>query len=331
MGMMLTVLKKHGFPILIAVIASAAHAQQKPQLPGGYPNKPLRIIVASAPGGSTDFTARLIMGKLGERWGVPVVIENRSGAIGAIGVDLVAKGNPDGYTLLAAPKSGLINVSLISQVPYDVRKDLAPVTRFNSQPYLLTVNMSVPASSVKELIAHARSKPGALNYASTGPGSTAHLAMELFNSMAGIKMEHIPYKGGGPGLTALMGGHVQLLFSGATGVMPHAKSGKLKLLGVSSLKRSRLLPDLPTVAESGLPGFESTGWYGLLAPVRTPPAIVAALNREVVLILNQPAMQEAFAADGAEIAPDTPAEFKGIINKEFEELAKLIKNLNLKL
>ena len=315
----------------IACIATAIHAQGKPSLPGGYPNKPIRVIVASAPGGSTDLTARLVMGKLGERWGIPVVIDNRSGAIGAIGVELVAKGTPDGYTLLAAPKSGLINVSLITKVSYDVRKDLAPISRFSTQPYVLAAAVSLPVNSVKELIAYAKSKPGALNYASTGAGSTAHLAMELFMSMAGVNMEHIPYKGGGPGLTALMGGHVQLLFGGATGVMPHTKSGKLKTLAVSSLKRSRLLPELPTVAESGLPGFESIGWYGLLAPFRTPPAIVLALNRELIQILNLPSIQEAFAADGAEIAPDSPAEFKGVITREFEELAKLIKDLNLKL
>lgn len=330
MDRIITALKNTAL-IACVCVATIAHAQQKPLLPGNYPHKPIRVIVASAPGGSTDFSARLIMGKLGERWGIPVVVDNRSGAIGAIGVDLVAKGNADGYTLLAAPKSGLINVSLVTEVPYDVLKDLAPISRFSSQPYVLAANASLPVSSVKELIAYAKSKPGALNYASTGTGSTAHLAMELFKSMAGINMEHIPYKGGGPGLTALMGGHVQVLFAGATGVMPHAKSGKLKTLAISSLKRSRLLPDLPTVAESGLPGFESIGWYGLLAPVRTPPAIVVALNREIIQILNQPAIQDAFTGDGAEIAPDTPAEFKNVMIKEFDELAKLIKDLNLKL
>ena len=324
MGMMLTVLKKHGLPILIAVIASAAHAQQKPQLPGGYPNKPLRIIVASAPGGSTDFTARLIMGKLGERWGVPVVIENRSGAIGAIGVDLVAKGNPDGYTLLAAPKSGLINVSLISQVPYDVRKDLAPVTRFNSQPYLLTVNMSVPASSVKELIALAKSKPGQLNYASSGAGTGVHLATEVFKNVTGTDMVHVPYKGTAPALTGTMSDQVQLTIMIATAVLPAIKSGKVRALGVTSLKRTPLALDVPTISEF-VPGYEWTGWYGLAAPRGTPREIITKLYNGQLNALKSAEFQERLTSLGADPIGTTPEEYAAHIRRQVEKMRVAIK------
>ena len=325
-----TVLKSAAL-IAFFCITNAAHAQQKPSLPGDFPNKPVRVIVATSPGGNANFNTQLVMGKLGERWNTPVVMDNRPGALGIIGTDLVAKALPDGYTLLSSFTSGIVTLSLLTKVPYDVQKDLAPISKFSSAPFVLAIPASLPVNSVKELIAYAKSKPGALNFGSTGIGSTAHLAAELFMAKTGTKMVHIPYKGGGPGLIALVGGEVQLFFSGASSVMAHAKTGQLKVLGVGSLKRSPQLPDLPTIAESGVPGYEVTGWYGLFAPVRTNPAIILALNREITQILNLPAIQERFTANGADIAPGSPKEFKDGIASEFETMGTLIKGLNIKM
>ena len=317
--------------IAFICITNAAHAQQKPLLPGNYPSKPIRVIIGAAPGGNANFNTQLVMGKLGERWNTPVVIDNRSGALGIIGTDLVAKAVPDGYTLLSSFTSSIVTLSLLTKVPYDVQKDLAPISKFSSAPFVLAIPGSLPVNSVKELIAYAQSKPGALNFGSTGIGSTAHLAAELFMAKTGTKMVHVPYKGGGPGLIALVGGEVQMFFSGASSVMAHAKSGQLKVLGVGSLKRSPQLPDLPTIAESGVPGYEVTGWYGLFAPARTNPAIILALNREITQVLNLPAIQERFTANGADIAPGSPKEFKDGIASELETMGTLIKGLNIKM
>lgn len=314
----------------LACVATVTDAQQRPQLPGNYPNKPIRVIVAAAQGGGTDITARLVMAKLSERWSHPIVIDNRaSGVGGALAVNLGAKADPDGYTLLAVPSSSLIIVPLMSKVEYDVRKDFAPISRLVSGSYVLAVNASLPVNSVRELIAYAKSKPGALSYASPGIGTTGHLTMELFMSMTGVDMVHIPYKGTGPGTIALIGGEVQLLFGGATSLIPHAKSGKLKALAVSSPKRSRLVPDLPTVSEAGVPGFEVTGWYSLLAPAGTPSAIILALNKEITQILNMPNIQEMALATGTEVVPGSPAEFKNAIAKEIVLWTKLFKETNL--
>ncbi len=311
--------------------AGAACAQQKPQLAERYPVKPIRFVVATGAGGGTDFTARLIAAHLSERWNHPFVIENRGGASGVIAGELVARASADGYTLLAAPSSVLVNLPLLSKVPYDVVRDFAPITRLTSASYLLAVTTTLPVSSVKDLVAYVKNKPGGISYASSGVGTSAHLASELFKSVAGIDMVHVPYKGTGPALTDLIGGHVQAQFGGATSMIPLAKSGKLKALAVTSLKRSRFNPDLPTIAESGYPGFEVTGWYSLLAPARTNPAIIAALNKEVTAILGMPDIQEKFAADGAEVAPGTPAQFKDAFAKELAKWSKVIKDANLKL
>ena len=316
---------------MVIACVSAVHAQQKPQLPDRYPNKPIRFIVSSGAGGGTDFTARLIAAKLSERWNHPFVIENRSGASGVIAADLVAKASPDGYTFLAAASSILVNLPLLSKVPYDVTRDFAPISRLTSAPYLLAVTASLPVGSVKEFVAYAKSRPGGISYASSGAGSSAHLVSELFMSVTGISMVQVPYKGTGPALIDLIGGHVQAQFGGATSMMPLARSGKLKALAVTSLNRSRFNPDLPTVAESGYPGFEVTGWYSLSAPAATNPAIVAALNREITAILSAPDIQENFAADGAEVAPGTPAQFREALAKEIAKWSKVIKEANIKL
>ena len=273
----------------------------------------------------------MVAGYLSERWNHPFVVDNRSGASGVIAAELVARAAPDGYTLLAAPSSVLVNIPLLSKVPYDVKRDFAPISRLTSASYVLAAPASLPVNSVSELISYAKAKPGGISYASSGIGTSAHLASELFMSVTGIKMVHIAYKGTGPALTDLVGGHVQALFGGATSIIPLAKSGKVKALAVTSLKRSRLLPDLPTIAESGFPGFEVTGWYSVMAPTGTSNAIVLALNKEITQILSRPDIQEKFAADGAEAVPGTPAEFRAAFNKELDKWAKVIKEANLKI
>ncbi len=320
-------------PIVITLVCAqgAAFAQQRPQLPGDYPNRPIRVIVAAAPGGGTDLMSRLIMGKVGERWGNPFVVDNRSGAGGTIGVDLVAKAPANGYTLLTVAMSGLATVPLLSKVPYDPQQDFVPVSEFAAQSSVLAIAGGLPVNSVKELIAHAKSKPGVLNAATTGIGTSTHLTMELFKSMAGIDVANISYKGTGETMIALIGGQVDLLFGAAPGVTPHAKSGKVKMLAVTSLKRSAFLPDLPTLSEAGVPGFEVTGWYGLLAPAGTSPAIVTALNREINQILNLPDVKAKLADDGAEITPGSPQQFRDTIAKEIVKWRKLLKESNLKL
>lgn len=317
--------------LAVPACVTAVHAQQIPRLPDKYPNKPIRIVVATSSGGGTDFTTRLVAGYLSERWGHPFVIDNRGGASGVIAAELVAKATADGYTLLGTPSSVLVNIPLLGKVTYDVKRDFAPVSRLTSASYLLAVTASLPVSSVKELISYTKSKPGGISYASSGIGTSAHLASELFKSVTGANMVHVPYKGTGPALTDLIGGHVQAQFGGVTSMIPLAKSGKLKALGVTSLKRSRLLPDLPTVAESGYPGFEVTGWYSIMAPAGTPAAIVLALNREITRILNMPEIQEKFATDGAETVPGTPTQFRDAFAKEIDKWTKVIKEANLKL
>lgn len=316
--------------LLFVIGASAiAYAQQKPALPDNYPRKAIRIVVASAAGGGTDFAARLIGTSLSERWGIPVVIDNRTGASGAIAVDVVAKANPDGYTLLMTPKSAIIAVALISKVAYDTRRDLVPISMISAQPYVLVTTASLPSNSVKELIGYAKSKPNALSYASAGVGADGHLTMELFKSMAGVSMEHVSFNGTGPGMIALLGGHIQLLFGTTLSVSPHAKSGRIKMLAVTSLKRTPLLPDVATVSESGLSGFESIGWTGFLGTAGTPSAIVSALDREISQILKLSIVQDKFLAGGGETAHVSPAAFREIIAKEFDKTARLVKELNL--
>ncbi len=317
---------------LVAALCATtiAHAQPRPQLPGNYPTKPIRVVVSAPPGGSNDIQGRLILGKISEQWGYNFVMEHRVSGLGVINaVDIVAKANKDGYTLLVGSSSAIINVSLMAKVPYDVRKDLAPISLFTTTSYVLATSASLPVKSAKELIAHAKSKPGALSYASPGIGTSSHLAAELFNSVTGINMVHIPYKGTGPSMNDLIGGHVQALFGGATSVMPHTKTGKIRALGVTSLKRSAQLPDLPTIAESGVPGFEVSGWYSLMATGGSPARIVLALNQAITRVLRMPDVQEKLGADGAEIAPGTPTEFRDVINRDFEKWGKVITALKL--
>jgi len=304
-----------------------ANAQTEPR----YPIKPVRLLVGFAPGGGSDILSRAVGQKLTERWGQPVVTDNRAGAGGTIAMELAAKAVPDGYTLLVVSGSQLTNAALVTRVPYDIQATFAPITQMTSQPYVLLAHPSLPVKSVKELIALAKSKPGALNYGSSGTGSSAHLGMELFKDVAKVDMVHVPYKGAGQAMIDLMSGQVQLLLASAISAMPQVKARRLKALGVTSSKRSGLLPDLPAIAEAGLTGYSVVGWYGLVAPAHTPPAIVQHINHQIAQILGSPDIREKLAADGIESAPSTPTQFRETITHEIEKWAKLVASSGMKL
>ena len=311
---------------------TTVYAQQPPPLPGNYPNRPVRVVIGSSTGGGTDIMARLVITKLGDRWRRAFVMENRASGIGGVvAIDLVANAIPDGYTLLVSSGASITNAALVSKVSFDMRKAFAPISQFNFQPYIFAAALSLPVTSIRDLIAYAKAKPGVLNSASSGTGSTSHLGLELFNSMAGVRIVHIPYKGIGPGIIDLIGGRIELLFGSTISVIPHLKNGKLKALAVTSLKRSQAVPDLPTVSESGVPGFELIGWYGVLAPAATPPAIVRALNREITQVLSSPDVRQALLDDGADVVLESPEQFREAIIKELDKWQKLIKESNLKL
>ncbi len=299
--------------------------------PDAYPSKPVRFVVAFPPGGGTDIIARSIAQKLAERIAQQVVVDNRPGAGGNIGTDIVAKSAPDGYTMLMGSAGPLaINTSLFAKMPFDPIKDLEPVTLAASTPNVLVVHPSLRAATVKELIALARAKPGEINFASSGHGTPAHLAGELFNSMAGVRMVHVPYKGAAPALADLLGGQVQLMFSTMPPALPHVKDGKLRALAVTSAKRSRATPELPTVDEIALPGFEANTWHGVVVPAGTPAAIVARLNREIVAILHLPDVVERLSGQGAEALGSTPEEFAAYIKAETLKWAKVVRDSGAK-
>jgi len=291
-----------------------------------YPSKPIRLVVPFPPGGSLDVVARAIGQKLTEAWGQPVVIDNRPGAGGNIGADLVAKSAPDGYTILeGALSTHAVNVSLYSKLPYDPVRDFAPITLVAITPNVLVVNPSFPVNSVPELIAYAKAHPGALSFGSGSNGSAGHLAGELFKSEAGVDMVHVPYKGGAPALQALLAGDTQLMFDNLANSTAQLKAGKLKALAVTTAKRSSLAPELPTLAETGLPGFDIYTWWGFMAPAGTPKEIVAKWNAEVTRILSTPEMKAFFAQQGAEPAPTTPEQFAALIKGEIPKYARIIK------
>ncbi|MBI4189060.1 MAG: tripartite tricarboxylate transporter substrate binding protein [Betaproteobacteria bacterium] len=291
-----------------------------------YPSKPIRFIVPFVPGGGTDLVARTIGQKLNQTWDQQVVIDNRPGASGIIGTVLAAKAAPDGYTILLGFVGTIsINPSLFSKLPYDPMKDFAPVTLATSQPLVLAVHTSVPAKSVKELIALAKSKPGQLTFASGGTGTDTHLSGEMFKTMAGIDIVHVPYKGIGLAVIDILGGHVAIIISSPPGVISHVKAGKLRALAVTSATRLRAMPDLPTIAESGLPGYDVSGWFGVLAPAGTPKDIVTKLNTEIVKILHLPDVREQLATLGLEITTSTPEQFAAYITAEIAKWAKVIK------
>ena len=296
-----------------------------------YPIRPIRWVVTYPPGGPTDVVARAIGAKLTEAWGPQVVIDNRAGAGGVIGTDIAAKAVPDGYTLLFGTSAGLtINPALSSKLPYDAVKDFAPVSLLVLNPQILVVNSTVPANTVKELIALAKARPGQLNYASVGQGSPNHMGMELLKALTGIDVVHVPYKGTGPAITDLIGGQVQLMFNSMPSVLPLVASGKLKGLAVGSAQRSPAVPDIPTVAEAGVPGFENVTWYGMFAPAKTPRDIIVKLNKQVVQILAAPEMSQRLASQGAEPRSSTPEELTRFMQVESERWKKVIKVAGMK-
>jgi len=291
-----------------------------------YPSKPIRMIVGFAPGGGTDTTARAISAKLGELVGQQVIIDNRAGAAGNIATEMVAKANPDGYTLLLGTIAALaINPSLYrTKLPFDSVKDFAPIIQAVDSTNILSVHPSVPVGTVKELIALAKTK--SLNYGSSGVGGTGHLAGELFDTMAGTKMTHVPYKGGGPAMIDLVGGQVQLVYATAASAVPMIKATKIKGIAVTTIKRSALMPTIPTIAESGLPGFDANNWYGLLAPAKTPRAIVMRLNAEVTKVLAMPDVKDFLFNQGLDPAPGSPEKFGTYIKAEMAKWAKVVKD-----
>jgi tripartite-type tricarboxylate transporter receptor subunit TctC len=295
-----------------------------------YPNRPIRLIVPFAPGGGTDIAARAIAQKLSEALGQQMIVDNRPGAGTVIGTELAAKSNPDGYTLVQCSTSLSINPSLRSKLPYDALRDFVTITQVVSEPYLVVTHPAFPAQSIKELLALAKAKPGQLTFGSPGTGTGGHFAGELFKLLSGADLIHIPYKGNGPALTDLLGGQINLLFATILPALPHVKSGKLRAIAVSTMRRSSLLPDLPAVAEAGVPGYDSGSWNGLLAPASTPKEIVARLNRESVRILHAPEMRERLAHEGAEAIGNSPAEFTVFIKSETAKWAKVVKAAGIK-
>ena len=294
-----------------------------------YPTKPIRIIVPFAPGGGTDVTARIVAQPLSEKLGQPVIIENRPGAGTMLGTELTLKSAPDGYTFLIASASHAINPSLYRKVNYDPIRDFAPITLAISFPFIIAVHPSVPVRNVKELIAHAKANPGRLTYASSGTGATNHLAGELFKSMAGIDLLHVPYKGGGPAMNDTIGGQVSMIFGTVLETMPQVRAGRLRGLAVSSGKRAAFAPDVPTAAEDGLPGYDVTGWYAFLAPAGIDRGVLAKLNQEITSALTAPDIREKLLALGAEPGPTTPQAAQAFIAAEVGRWGRLIRGARI--
>ena len=290
-----------------------------------YPARPIRAVVPFAPGGAVDIVARMVGQRLGEALGQTVVVDNRAGAGGTIGTDIVAKARPDGYTILIGSMGVAVSAVLYPKLPYDTLKDLAPVTMLAEQPNIIVVHPSVPAKSLQDLLALARAKPGQISYGSGGVGSNSHFATVLFLMMARIGMLHVPYKGLGPAITELVGGQVQMAVSNVSTALPHVKAGRLRLLAVTTKKRFPLFPETPTVDEAGVPGYESSGWYAVWAPAGTPSRILTRLNREATQILESPAMKQQLGSQGLEPIPTTPEAFSKRLRLEIEQWRKVVR------
>jgi tripartite-type tricarboxylate transporter receptor subunit TctC len=292
-----------------------------------YPDRAVKVVVPASPGGGADFVTRILSVKLGEIMGQPIVVENRAGASGTIAADLVAKSTPNGYTLLMAQStSAVIAPHLYKKLSYDPINDLTPVTLVALVPNMLVVNPSVPAKTVKEFIALARAKPGMLNFGSSGKGAPSHLAGESFKRAAGVDMVHVPYKGAGPAVNALISGEIQVMFAPMVSVLPHVKSGRLKAIAVTSAERSQSAPEIPTIAESGLPDFEINSWFGLFVPANTPGAIIDRLHRDTAAALKNPDVIARYASEGAEPGGNTPAQFSAFVRAEYVKYGKVVKD-----
>jgi len=309
---------------VLMAIAVPGMAQQ------AYPSKPIRMVVPFPPGASNDILGRLIGQKLSEAWGQQVLVENRAGGSTVIGADFVAKSAPDGYTLMLTSSTHILT-GLLVKTPYDTIKDFTPIATVDSVEHLLAINPSVPANNLREFIAYAKSKPGQLNYASSSIGSTNHLAAALFESLAGVKMQHVPYKGGGPAVADLIGGQVQLMFNSPSSLVPHVKSGKLRGIAVTGEHRLVALPDVPTFAQAGLPGFELKAWHGVLGPAGVPKPIVDKLSAEIAKILVMADTKEKLASQGMEAFVNTPEQFAGLMQRDFTVYGKIIKAANIRI
>ena len=319
-----------GKPVLIVVAALCGTATLAFAQSDNYPTRPIRFIAANAPGGGLDITARAITPKLTAVLGQQVIVDNRAGAAGSVAAEIVAKSAPDGYTIMVGSIGGLaVNPHLYKGLGYEPLRDLAAITWAVSGSNVLVVHPSVQAKSVRELIALAKAQPGKLSYGSSGAGNAGHLAGELFKGMAGVNMVHIPYKGGAPAMIDLLAGQIQLIFSSAPTAVPQVKNGKIRGLAVTTLKRSVVLPDLPTVSESGLKGFEADNWYGVVTTMKTPRTIIDRLNAEIVKALHQPDVKQLLLTQGLEVRTSTPQEFGAYINSEYEKWGKVIRTAGI--
>jgi tripartite-type tricarboxylate transporter receptor subunit TctC len=323
-------MKSASAALAASLVAAALVAVPTEASAQAFPSKPVTLVVPFPPGGTTDVLARTVAQKLNESWGQPVVVDNKPGAGATIGATYVARAPADGYTLLMGAVHHTIATGLYASLPYDFQKDLAPVTVVALVPNVLAVNPQVPAKTVKELVAYGRANPSKLSYGSNGQGTLQHLIGEQFASLEGVEMLHVPYKGSGPLTTDLLAGQVTMSFDTITPVLPHIKAGKLRALAVTTAKRSPSLPDVPTLAESGLAGFDQGSWFGILAPARTPPEVVAKLNAEIVRILNMPDVQKKFEDIGAQKVGNTPQEMAALIRGDSERYAGVVKKAGIK-
>lgn len=310
--------------LLIFLLPALATAQAQ-----NYPSKTVRLIVPFAAGGSTDIIGRVLAQKLTEAWGQQVIVDNRPGGSTVIGTDIVAKAAPDGHTLLVTPAPFTIVPSLLKKLPYDPAKDFEPITLINTTPLVVVVNPGVPAKNIKELIALAKSKPGLMNFGSSGSGGSNHLAGELFNAMANVKIVHVPYKGNAPALSDLLGGHVDIVFNGLTSALPFIKSGKLRALGMTSLNRSAALPEMPTLDEQGLKGFQAVAWNGLTGPARMPKEAVAKAATDVARIMKSPELAEHLKREGSDPVGSSTAEYTVFLRDEIAKWKKVIERAGI--
>jgi tripartite-type tricarboxylate transporter receptor subunit TctC len=317
-------------PAWVAAVALSGIAQLSWAQDGNWPTRPIRFIAANAPGGGLDIVARTLSPKLSAAFGQQVIVDNRAGAAGSVASDIVSKSAPDGYTIMVASLGGLaVNTHLYKGLTYNPLRDFAAVTWATSGSNVLVVHTSVPAKSVKELIALAKAQPDKLTYGSSGAGNAGHLAAELFNSMAGTKMVHVPYKGGAPAMMDLLAGQVQLVFSSAPTAVPQVRAGKIRGLAVTTASRSVVLPELPTIAEAGLPGFEADNWYGIVTVMKTPRPIVERLHDEIVRALHMPDVKQLLLTQGLEVRTSTPQEFGAYMKSEYEKWATVIRNAGI--
>lgn len=303
--------------LLAALMAGGAYAQQ-------YPTRPVRFISPYPPGGGNDTLSRILADKLGELLGQRIIVENRPGANTIVGTELVAKSQPDGYTLILLPNSFATNPSFYPKLPYDTARDFAPVGQIAQSPQMLVAHPSVPARTLKELLAFAKAKPGQLSYGTSGNGSTGHLATVLLSMMTGVELVHVPYKGTAPAVNDLLGGHIPLMTSSMLATLPHVRAGRLRIIALTTARRSKAIPEVPTIAESGVPGYEATLWYGMLAPARTPDAIIKRVNSELATVLKHPEVVEKLSTQAVEPHHTSPDQFAALIRTELAKWSKVI-------